>query len=342
MPGLNELPAVRASAVDAQLSAARTRLEIPALSAAVVVDRELRWSVGMGTTDLENDVWARPDSVYRFASISKPVTATAVLQLVEQKRLDLDAPIQGYVPAFPAKPWPVTARQLLSHQSGVRNWTQEEFRNTRRFPTLTDALVPFSDDELLFEPGSRTQYTSFGFTLLGAAVEGASGTRYGDYLETAIFTPAGMGTTRLDDVRALVPRRVRGYQRSDGVLSNSILSDTSNRTPGGGLCGTAEDLGRFASAILKGTLLRPESLRAAFTPQKLSTGRVTGYGLGWVVGQAGKRREVYHTGAQPQVSGVLYLLPESGVAVVILANLENIETELLQVARQVASGLVTP
>lgn len=340
IPGVNGLPTARAAAVDALLTAAVTRLGIPGLSAAVVTDRELRWSTGLGVTDVENDVGARPDSVYRFASVSKPITATAVLQLVEQKKLDLDAPIRTYVPAFPEKPWPVTVRQLLSHQSGVRNWTQEEFRNTRRYPTLAEALVPFRDDELLFEPGTRTQYTSFGFTLLGAAVEGASATNYAEYLQTTVFAPAGMTATRVDDVRAIVPRRVRGYQHSDGALLNSILSDTSNRTPGGGLCGTAEDLARFASAILKGTLLRPATLRVALTPQKLTSGRPTGYALGWVVAQSGRRREAYHTGAQPQVSTVLYLLPDSGVAVVILANLEGIEKDLLEVARQIAAILV--
>lgn len=339
IPGLSGLPAARAAAVDALLTAALTRLGIPGLSAAVVTDRDLRWSTGLGETDVENDVWARPDSVYRFASVSKPITATAVLQLAEQKKLDLDAPIRTYVPAFPEKPWPVTVRQLLSHQSGVRNWTQEEFRNTRRYPTLAEALVPFQDDELLFEPGARTQYTSFGFTLLGAAVEGASGTRYAEYLQTAVFAPAGMTATRVDDVRAIVPRRVRGYQRSDGTLLNSVLSDTSNRTPGGGLCGTAEDLAHFASAIMKGTLLRPATLRVALTPQKLTSGRPTGYALGWVVAQAGRRREAYHTGAQPQVSTVLYMLPDAGVAVVILANLENIEKDLLEVARQIAASV---
>ena len=339
VPGKADLDPRRAEAVEAALSKAVVDLEIPGLSAAVVHQGELRWSAGFGHADVENQVWARPESSFRFASISKPITATAVLRLVEEGKLDLDAPIQAYVPGFPVKPWPVTARQLLSHQSGIRNWTREEFLSTRRYETVADALVPFQDDPLLFEPGTRTEYTSFGFTLLGAAVAGASGAPFADSLRAAVFSPADMMATRVDDQRVLIPHRARGYRRVGGALRNSVLSDTSNRMPGGGLCGTAEDLGRFASALLQGRLLRPATFRAALTPQKLKSGRLTGFGLGWVLGRTGGRREAYHTGGQPQVSTVLYLLPDQGVAVALLANLEDVEDDLLAVARAVAARL---
>ncbi|HYU43774.1 MAG TPA: serine hydrolase domain-containing protein, partial [Vicinamibacteria bacterium] len=128
--GLANLPAAQAAALDTAIQAALPRLGAPGLSIGVVRGRELRWSAGYGLSDVENMVPATPITVYRLASVSKPITAAAVLRLVEQGRMDLDAPIQRYVPAFPDKPWPITARQLLGHQSGIRNWTDEEFHNT--------------------------------------------------------------------------------------------------------------------------------------------------------------------------------------------------------------------
>jgi CubicO group peptidase (beta-lactamase class C family) len=302
----------------------------------------LRWSAGYGLADIENDVPATPASVYRLASVAKPITATAVLQLAERGRLDLDAPIQRYVPDFPEKPWPITARHLLAHQSGIRNWTDEEFHNTRRFTSIAESLIPFRDDALLFEPSTKTQYTSLGFTLLGAAVEGAGSTPFMEQLRASVFQPAGMESARDDNVFAIVPHRARGYfRRGDGSLGNAPLTDTSNRIPGGGLVATAEDAARFASALQRGLLLKPETLQMALTPQKLRGGRTTGYGLGWVVGRRGARREAYHVGGQPQVSTVLYMQPDAGVAVAILANLEGIENALLDLARQLA-GIVAP
>jgi CubicO group peptidase (beta-lactamase class C family) len=341
-PGLANLPLAQAGAVDAAILAALPRLGAPGLSIGVVRDRELRWSAGYGLADIENDVPATPASVYRLASVSKPITATAVLQLAERGRLDLDAPIQRYVPDFPDKPWPITARQLLSHQSGIRNWTDEEFHNTRRFTSIAESLLPFRDDALLFEPSTKTQYTSLGFTLLGAALEGAGGAPFMEQLRSSVFQPAGMESARDDNVFAVVPHRARGYFRQgDGSLANAPLTDTSNRIPGGGLVATAEDVARFASALQRGLLLKPETLQMALIPQKLRGGRATGYGLGWAVGRRGTRREAYHVGGQPQVSTVLYMQPDAGVAVAILANLEGVENALLDLARQLA-GIVAP
>jgi serine beta-lactamase-like protein LACTB len=318
-----------------------TRLGIPGLSAAVVTERRLRWSSAFGTADLENFVPAKAVTVYRLASVTKPITATAVLQLVEAGKVDLDAPIQRYVPAFPEKQWPVTVRHLLSHQSGVRNWTDEEFHNTRHFANIAESLAVFKDDPLLFEPGTRTQYTSLGYNLLGAVVEGVSGKPFLEYLHDRVFTPAGMEAARGDDVLAVIPNRAPGYQLSAaGELRNSPLSDTSNRTAGGGLVATAEDVARFAIAFQRATLLKASTTQAAFGRQRTRDRKVTGYGLGWIIGETAGRTEVYHTGGQPRVSTVLYMVPRSGLAVVFLCNLEDVSNPLLDLARQVADALL--
>jgi serine beta-lactamase-like protein LACTB, mitochondrial len=332
-PG-NGLPLSR---IEALISAAMLAHGIPGLTVSVATGGEVRWSSGYGMADLENFVPARELTVYRLASVSKPITATAVLQLAEQGKLDLDAPVQKYVPDFPEKAWPVTARQLLAHQGGVRNWTEEEFASTRRYLSLADALGVFKDDPLLHEPGTKVLYTSYGYNLLGSVVEGASGQRFLDYLAEGVFSPAGMVWARADDVMAIIPNRARGYQRtSGGAVINSPLSDTSNRIPGGGLVATADDVARFAMALQSGVLLKPESLRAMLTRQKLKNGTLTGFGLGFVLGTHRRHREVYHLGGQPRVSTLLYLRPDQGMAVVLLTNLEGVGNPLLDLARQVA------
>ena len=318
-----------------------SRLGIPGLSAAVVTERRLRWSAAFGVADLENSVPARTTTVYRLASITKPVTAAAVLQLVDAGTIDLDAPIQRYVPAFPEKPWPVTARHLLAHQSGIRNWTEEEFHSTRRYSSIAESLDAFKDDPLLFQPGTRTHYTSLGYNLLGAIVEGASGKPFARYLEEHVFRPAAMHDARVDDVAAIIPGRAHGYRRDGaGEIVNSPLSDVSNRVAGGGLAATAEDVARFAVALQRGTLVKPSTARAAFGRQTTNDRKVTGYGMGWIVGTTGGVAEAYHTGGQPKVSTVLYMVPRSGIAVVLLANLEGVQEPLLGVARETAGALL--
>jgi CubicO group peptidase (beta-lactamase class C family) len=310
--------------------------KVPGLSIAVGVG-DLRWSSGFGMADLENEVPVTPRTVFRFASISKPITAVATLQLVEQGRLNLDAPIQTYVSDFPTKQWPITARNLLCHQGGVRWYRGAEMHSTRPCRSVREGLAMFKDDPLEFEPGTRFLYTSYGFNLLGAAVERAGGLPYVKYVRQNIFDPAGMSQTRDDSQGALIPHRARGYIRMPwGELRNSVLADTSGKVPGGGLCGTAEDLVAFASALHDGTLLKAETLQRMREPQKLRKGQPTGYALGWNVERRNGVSEMFHAGHQPQVSTLLYVRPDRNVSVAILCNLEGVS--LFELARTVADA----
>jgi serine beta-lactamase-like protein LACTB, mitochondrial len=331
------LPAPKLQAVETAINVAMHRYGIPGLSAAVASGDSVRLSAGYGLADVENAVPAGPLTVYRLASVSKPITAVAVLQLAAKGKLDLDAPIQRYVPAYPEKQWPLNCRQLLCHQAGVRQWTEDEFRNTTHYAGLAESLEFFKNDPLAFEPGTRTLYTSLGYNLLGAAVESAAGQGYLEYLRENVFIPAGMETAGIDDVFALIPHRAAGYQKGPGgELFNSGLSDTSNRVPGGGLVSTAEDVARFAVALHSGALMKKETREQMFVRQRTRDGKLSGYGLGWAVGTERGRREIYHIGGQPKVSTVLYMLPDTGLSVVLLANLEGVGGPLLEVARQLA------
>jgi CubicO group peptidase (beta-lactamase class C family) len=320
------LPPVWVFQVHRAITTTMSRDKIPGLSIAVVTNGKLRWASGYGLADVENRVPATAQTVYRWASVSKPVTAVAVLQLAERGQLQLDERIQSYVPDFPEKAWPVTARRLLGHLGGVRHYQGDESRNTRRYETVADALKIFRDDPLISAPGTKHSYTTFGYNVLGAAIEGASKTSYLAYVHDHVFRPAGMITAQSSDLEGIIPRRARGYVRTpEGALKNSRPIDVSDRIPGGGLCGTVEDMARFAAAVQSGVLLSKRSIRAMFTRQETSDGRPVDYGLGWNLSRRKGREEVWHSGHQNAVSTMLYMLPDRRFAVALAANLEHVE-----------------
>jgi CubicO group peptidase (beta-lactamase class C family) len=319
----------------------QARQKIPGLSVAIAVENKLRYSQGFGMTDLENAVSAKPNSVYRTASIAKTMTATGVMQLVEQGKIDLDAPIQQYCPAFPKKQWPLTARQLLGHLGGVRHYSKpHEANGTAHYDTLVESLAIFKDDPLLFEPGTKLNYTTYGFSVLGCAIEGASGMPYDEYMRDHVFKPAGMNETGVDNFRLVIPNRSRGYEKLDeqfysrlpeavkryskpGEIYNAALHDTSMKIPGGGLVSTAEDLVRFANALNTGKLVKPGTVSQMWTSQKTSDGKATNYGFGWSIGETSGQKFVAHSGGQAGASTLLVLWPEDGVAVAVMSNLEG-------------------
>lgn len=342
-PASSAPPAAVIDKIERAISTAMFQGRIPGLSAAIVTDRQLRWSNGYGMADLENFVPAKAVTVYRLGSISKPITATAVMQLVEQGKLDLDAPVQKYCPAFPTKRWPMTSRELLGHLGGVRHYDQKEeaAEYTSHFTSVADGLAVFKDDPLLAEPGTEFRYSSFGYNLLGCVVEGASGEPFAAYLHEHIFVPAGMDHIQPDDVFQIIPNRARGYAlRADGLVRNSDLMDSSYKIPSGGLSSTVIDLARFAIAIQSGVLLKPETVSQMFTSQKTRDGKATGYGLGWGIEDNAGVKAVGHSGGQSGTSTDLLMRPGIGLVVVVMCNLEGAHVSAL--ARAIAEIMLEP
>ena len=325
------LSPARIARIDSAITAAIERTHIPGLAIAIVADGEIRWQKAYGLADVENAVPAETSTVFRIASVTKPVTATAALQLAERGKLDLDAPVQKYAPSFPVKAQPITTRQLLGHRSGIRHYKAGEGERTNHYDSLTTALEIFKDDALLHEPGMGYTYTTFGYTLLGVVIEGASGMSFTDYMREHLFEPAGMTHTQPDDPSVIVPKRARGYSpkvygKFDGQWRNATLMDPSYKLPGGGLLSTVGDLARFAIAVQSGALVGKKLLEQAFQGQKTRAGAETGYGYGWYVGKRKDSRPgkvIEHGGVQAGFSGELWMLPEKRFAVAILTNLEG-------------------
>jgi CubicO group peptidase (beta-lactamase class C family) len=325
------LTPAKIASIDSAVTAAIARNHIPGLAIAIVIDRQIRWQRAYGLVDVENAIPAETSTVFRIASVTKPLTATAALQLAERGKLDLDAPVQKYAPSFPVKAQPITPRQVLGHLAGIRNYKAGEGERTTHYDSLATALEIFKDDALVREPGAEFGYTTFGYTLLGVVIEGASGMRYTDYMRANVFEPAGMAHTQADDPSVLVPRRARGYSPKvygvfDGQWRNATLMDASYKLPAGGMLSTVGDLARFAIALQGGALLKKSSLELAFQSQKTRAGAETGYGYGWYIRKrTGSRpgKVVEHGGVQPGCSSELWMLPEQRFAVVILTNLEG-------------------
>jgi CubicO group peptidase (beta-lactamase class C family) len=281
--------------------------------------------MGYGQADLENDVPASAATRYRTASIAKSMTAVMALRLSEDGELDLDAPVQTYLPAFPTKPWPLTSRHLLSHLGGVRHYARPgEASGKDSYRSVQSALDLFAADPLLHEPGTRYHYTTYGYNLLGAIAERVTATSYEDLLEHFITTPAGMASTCLDRQARIIPHRARGYARRGREVVNAELHDTSMKIPGGGLLSTSGDLVRFALAVNTGKLLKPETVTAMWTRQRTNDGTQVEYGQGWRVSADGvEPKTVSHSGAQAGTATILMLQPATGRAVALMCNMEG-------------------
>ncbi|MBX3277539.1 MAG: beta-lactamase family protein [Acidobacteria bacterium] len=328
--------------IEAIIESEREKHKMPGLSVAIGMNNRLVYSRGFGAADLEHNVAARPDTVYRTASIAKAMTATAVMQLVDAGRIDLDAPVNKYCLAFPEKQWPVTTRQLLGHLGGVRHYnTSAEAAGTRHFTSIVESLTIFRQDPLLHEPGTKFNYTTYGYTVLGCAIEGASGMTYEDYMKARVFARAGMTNTGIDHFRLVIPNRASGYALvtqavhqqlpeverkifKPGDIGNAALHDTSMKIPGGGLVSTAVDLVRFAAAVNTGAIAGDKSRALMWTVQKTSDGKETGYGLGWGVSGEGDRLLVSHSGGQAGTSTLLTLMPSKGSIIAVMCNMQNV------------------
>ncbi|HXH06935.1 MAG TPA: serine hydrolase domain-containing protein [Vicinamibacterales bacterium] len=304
---------------------ARSRAGAPGLSAAVVIGDRLVWSSGFGRASVEHDVPATASTVYRIASISKPIAATAVLQLVERGRVGLDEDIRKYLPFFPDKGgMTITVRHLLTHTSGIRHYRPGEMESTRRYETVAEAAAVFMHDPLLFPPGTRYSYSTYGYNLLAGIVEAASGLTFETYLRERIFGPAGMSATWLEHAGEIVPNRACQYVRSDGRLRHAPYADLSVKWAGGGMIATVEDLARFHIALDQGRLLGREMLQLMYTPGRLADGSPIEYGLGWRL-EPDKQGRVWvaHSGGATGGSGYLLRLPAQGLAVAVLCNVQG-------------------
>ncbi|HEV2671512.1 MAG TPA: serine hydrolase domain-containing protein [Gemmatimonadales bacterium] len=298
---------------------------IPGFALAVAVDGKIVWSEAFGYADLAAKRPATPATQFRIGSVSKPLTADAVAQLYEAGKLDLDAPVQRYVPTFPDKGAPITTRLLGGHLAGIRHYQGDEFTLNQHFASVTAGLTIFKNDTLVAPPGTRFSYSSYGFNLIGAVVEGASGEQFLSYMSRHVFKPLGMTRTAPDKNDSLIPDRTRFYDRTDSgqfVLSPTV--DNSYKWAGGGFLSTAEDLVKFGSAHLSPGYLKAATLELLLTPQHTASGAVTPYGIGWFIAtDTLGHRYVYHGGGSVGGTTAFGVDRDSRVVIALVTNLTD-------------------
>jgi serine beta-lactamase-like protein LACTB, mitochondrial len=326
----HELSAEKRTQIEAAVSKFMASTHVPGVSVAVVENGEYEWGGGFGLADAENNAPASENTLFRLASISKSLTATAAMLLWERGKLDLDAPVQKYCPAFPQKPWPITTRQVMGHLAGIRHYksgSQDDLEvgNTKHFENPIPAgLDFFKNDALLSEPGKQFHYSTQGYTLVGCVIEGASGAKYVDFMRQNVFVPAHMDQTQVDDRFAIIPYRTRFYQKTEtGTVQNADFLDSSYKIPGGGWLSSAEDMARFEVAILNDKLIKRATQDLMWTPLKPSDGSKDSYGLGWGVSDQVGVMAVGHNGGQQGTSTAFLIAPAQRDGVVVLTNMEG-------------------
>lgn len=341
------------AAIRARMQKALTDLGVPGASVAIGLEGQVVWAGGIGWADLENHVPATSETRYRTASIGKSMTAVAAMKLAEDGRLDLDAPIQTYCARFPRKPWPITARDLISHTSGIRHYEGKpdldaELYNQKHYDHASDALEIFENDPLVQQPGDDFHYTTWGYVTLGCVLEGATGQPYRELMQRLVFEPSGMASTRDDDPRAIIPNRARGYVREKGALKNSRFVDMSSKLAAGGWVTTAPDLVRYMNAFMDGRLVSAKTEELMLSPYRLPRGKgtVDNFGMGWFIDFYHGSRMAVYGGGTPQVSGFVMFVPEKKLAVAVLFNLEDVPSgkrfDVASDIANIATGDVTP
>lgn len=312
----------------------------PGTTVAVGLDGELVWSAGFGYANVRRQIPVTSTTQFRIDRVSEALTATALLRLAEEGRIDLDAPVQRYVPSFPDKTYPITPRMLAAHLSGIPAIAPE--RSNRHCGQPEEAIRSFAALPLSRLPGSRFLHSTPGYVLLSAVVASACGQDFVSCLQEKVFRPAGMTSTLIDDPRAPAPHTATPYERGwFGMLSAATPADNTCKWGAGGFVSTAEDLARFGMALLRGSLVKRESAALLFTAQRTSVGESTGYGLGWQVGaDGGGRRRLVQSGRTPGGRSVLVLVPESRLAVAVLANVngEHLDDHALKIAELFAEA----
>ena len=257
--------------------------QLPGMSVSVSKNGELIYSKGFGYSDMETQTSVNPaETKFRIGSVSKTLTAAALGELMEDDKLDPDAEIQTYVADFPTKRWPISVRQVAGHTAGIRHYRGLEFMSDKLYKTVDEGLDIFEDDSLLFEPGTQYSYSSYGYNLISAVVEGASGEEFLPFIQREVFAALDMRNTVPEWSNREIPNLTTYYVFNGDSNEVAPFVDNSYKWAGGGFVGTTEDLIKFGEAYLDYNYQPEEVHQELMTAQTLRNGESTNYGMAWV------------------------------------------------------------
>jgi len=306
--------------------------DLPALSIALVDDQQIVWAKGFGFADPKGKVPATAETVYRVGSVSKLFTDIAVMQLVEQGKLNLDTPVNRYLPDFrPLNPFAkrITLRQLMSHRSGlVREPPVGNYFETTE-PSLARTIASLNRTALVYAPEARTKYSNAAIATVGYVLERTQREPFGKYLKRAVLDPLGLERSSFEPTPAIRKDLAKAYMWTlDGRIFKAPTFELGI-SPAGSMYTTVTDMGRFMSALFaggrgaKGQLLRAATIEEMWTPQFAPRGQKTGYGIGFVVREFRGRRTVGHGGAIYGFATTLKAMPDDKLGVVVVTTKDS-------------------
>ncbi|HEY8019807.1 MAG TPA: serine hydrolase, partial [Thermoanaerobaculia bacterium] len=292
--------------------------------AAVLVERggQVILRKGYGMANLELCVPVRPEMVFRIGSITKQLTAMAILRLAAEGKLALDDEVGKLLPGYPSHGRRITLENLLTHTSGIPNYTDFPAwkKIWRERHTPSEIIDSFKDEPLDFAPGERWRYDNSGYVLLGAILEKVTGRPYTDWMAETLLRPLGMTSTVVGDSAAVVPGRVTGYQGTPGHYVNAESLTSANPYADGAFLSTVDDVARWSRGLDAGALVRKDLLERMLTPYRLKDGRSTNYGYGWELWSYEGHRVEEHDGILNGFKAELLRMPDDRLLVVILSN----------------------
>lgn len=307
--------------------------QVPGLAITLRINGVVVFEEGYGYANLERMQPVFPATTrFRAASVSKPIAATALLKMVAQGLINLDAPFHSYVPYFPKKPFAFTIRQLASHTAGIRSYRGKEYALNQPMG-IKESLAIFQDDPLLFEPGTGYHYNSYDWVLVSLAMQEAAGTPFAEYVSREVLQPLGMAHTLPEVPGMQQPDLASFYSPAGDGFRKAIPVNNAYKLAGGGYLTTTADIARLGQAYLNGVVGDPK-LVSQFLNTQYVAGVPTYYGLGWEVSRDQFGRPFFgHTGNSIGAYSKFRVYPESAMVVAVLANCTSpgIEAELEEV-----------
>jgi CubicO group peptidase (beta-lactamase class C family) len=307
--------------VDSFIRAERGRQKVPGVAVAIVQKGEVLLARGYGLANVELNVPVKPETIFQSGSVGKQFTSALVMLLVEEGKLSLADPISKFFPGAPPEWEKITVRHLLTHTSGIPNYTDESL-DYRKDYTEEDLTKLAFGLKLEFPPGSKWSYSNTGYVLLGFIIGKVSGRFYGDLLADRIFGPLGMKTARIISEEDIVPNRAAGYRLVKGQLKNQEwVAPKLNTTADGSLYLSILDMVAWDRGLRAGAILKPESWAQVYTPVRLNDGKTQPYGFGWDVETVAGQEVHGHGGAWQGFKSYIVRYLGDDLTIIALANL---------------------
>lgn len=296
---------------------------VPAISIAVIKNGKTVWKEGFGVSNIETNSPATADTKFGIGSISKSLTMVLAMRLAEEGLLDLDAPIEKYLPDFPHKNQGVAIRVIGSHLSGYADdFDNDNFYNTKRYETTEQILQEFYREKLAAKPREKSIYGTTTFTLIAGAVEKVTKRDFATAMNDFVLKPLQLKNIQPNDKRQIIPNRTAFYVKDDnGKTVNGEYVDPSFKIAGAGFLSTAEDLAKFGAALIDAGFLKQKSLDELFQIGETSAGEKTPFALGFRVVKTSDGKEVIHQpGGGVGISSVLFIDRNKKISLAILTN----------------------